>query len=49
MYLHRAIETTILKAEHQAKAILITGARQVGKASGPRRCDMSGRKPSADQ
>lgn len=33
MYLHRAIETTILKAEHQTKAILITGARQVGKST----------------
>ena len=33
MYLHRAIEKTILKAEHQTKAILITGARQVGKST----------------
>ena len=33
MYLHRAIETTILKAEHQTKAILITGARQGGKST----------------
>ena len=28
MYLHRAIEQTIVKAEHQTKAVLITGARQ---------------------
>ena len=33
MYLHRAIEKTILKAEGQTKAILITGARQVGKST----------------
>ena len=33
MYLHRAIEKTILKAEHQTKAVLITGARQVGKST----------------
>ena len=33
MYLHRAIEKTILKAERQTKAILITGARQVGKST----------------
>lgn len=33
MYLHRAIEQTILKAEHQTKVVLITGARQVGKST----------------
>ena len=33
MYLHRAIEKTILKAEGQTKAVLITGARQVGKST----------------
>lgn len=33
MYLHRAIEQTIHKAEHQTKAVLITGARQVGKST----------------
>ena len=33
MYLQRAIEKTIIKAEHQTKAVLITGARQVGKST----------------
>ena len=33
MYLQRAVEKTILKAELQTKAILITGARQVGKST----------------
>ncbi len=33
MYIHRAIEQTILKAGHQTKAVLITGARQVGKST----------------
>ena len=32
MYLHRAIEKTILTAEHQTKVVLLTGARQVGKS-----------------
>ena len=33
MYLQRAVEKTILKAELQTKVILITGARQVGKST----------------
>ena len=33
MYLQRAVEKTIHKAELQTKAILITGARQVGKST----------------
>ena len=33
MYLSRAIEKTILKAEDQTKVVLITGARQVGKST----------------
>lgn len=33
MYLHRAIEQTLIKAEHQTKVILLTGARQVGKST----------------
>ena len=33
MYLHRAIEKTILTAEHQTKIVLLTGARQVGKST----------------
>lgn len=33
MYLNRAIEKTIHKAEGQTKAVLITGARQVGKST----------------
>lgn len=33
MYLSRAIEKTILKAEKQTKVVLVTGARQVGKST----------------
>ena len=33
MYLSRAIEKTILKAEDQTKVVLVTGARQVGKST----------------
>ena len=33
MYLYRAIEKTILKAEDQTKVVLVTGARQVGKST----------------
>ncbi len=33
MYLHRAIEQTIMKAENQTKVVMVTGARQVGKST----------------
>ena len=33
MYLHRAIEQTIMKAEKQTKVVMVTGARQVGKST----------------
>ena len=33
MYLKRAIENVLLKAEKQSKVILLTGARQVGKTT----------------